>query len=146
MSLRHEESGTRERIARLFGPEQAEMFAAEEMSAPCPVCGAPAPQAEKIRMHTILQAVIAETGVSEDEFRSRRQTRRTADARHLFVFLARFLTPCSLPEIGRYLGRGHTTVLNSLKRMDARLELDGEWRRLAARAEARARAGIGLRQ
>jgi chromosomal replication initiator protein len=43
------------------------------------------------------------------------------------IFLTRDLTDLSLPQIGRlYGGRDHSTVLNSLRRVEASLDEDVE--------------------
>jgi len=48
-------------------------------------------------------------------------------ARQVAIFLTRDLTDLSLPQIGRlYGGRDHTTVLNSLRRVEASLDEDPE--------------------
>jgi chromosomal replication initiator protein len=48
-------------------------------------------------------------------------------ARQVAIFLTRELTDLSLPQIGRlYGGRDHSTVLNSLRRIEAGIAADGE--------------------
>ncbi len=43
-------------------------------------------------------------------------------------FLARHLTPASLPEIGRRIGRDHSTVINNIRAIEARLPADAALR------------------
>lgn len=50
---------------------------------------------------------------------SRRRDRNTATARHVAVYLTREMTPLSLPQIGALYGdRDHTTILNSIERIE----------------------------
>jgi chromosomal replication initiator protein len=65
------------------------------------------------------------------EINSKKRNRTISLARQVCMFLARKLTPCSLEEIGAYLGgRDHATVLYSINRIlelskkDSRLEAD----------------------
>lgn len=47
--------------------------------------------------------------------------------RHVAMYLAREMTPCSLDEIGEHLGgRNHTTVLHGWRRMRYEMEQDTE--------------------
>ncbi|MBN8866108.1 MAG: chromosomal replication initiator protein DnaA [Solirubrobacterales bacterium] len=58
-------------------------------------------------------------GIDEETLQSKRRDRNTATARHVAIFLTREMTPLSLPQIGAlYGGRDHTTVLNSIDRID----------------------------
>lgn len=58
---------------------------------------------------------------------SKRRDRNTATARHVAVYLTREMTPLSLPQIGALYGdRDHTTVLNSIERVDQAVGDDPE--------------------
>jgi chromosomal replication initiator protein len=60
-------------------------------------------------------------------------------ARQVAIYLTRELTDLSLPQIGRlYGGRDHSTVLNSIRRVEARI---GEDQSFAAQVQE-LRAGI----
>lgn len=63
------------------------------------------------------------------EMTSQRRDRPAAHARQVGMYLARELTPYSLPMIGRWFGkRDHTTVIHGIKAVEARLasiDLDG---------------------
>ena len=62
-----------------------------------------------------------------ENLQSRRRDRNTATARHVAIFLTREMTSLSLPQIGGLYGdRDHTTVLNSIERIDAALGQDAE--------------------
>lgn len=58
---------------------------------------------------------------------SRKRDQRTSNARHIGIFLTREMTNLSLPQIGAVYGdRDHSTVLNSINRIESRLSVDAE--------------------
>ena len=78
-------------------------------------------------LETIILAVAAEFGVRTIDVRSQRRNRAAVRARHTGMWLARHLTPCSYPEIGRLFGRrDHTTVMHGVKAIDRHM-LDDPW-------------------
>ena len=84
-----------------------------------------------LSLHQIRNAVCAYYGVSVQDVISDRRTARIIRPRHVLFYLAKVLTTCSLPQIGRFLGgRDHTTVLHGLnkiawlKHTDAQLAAD----------------------
>ncbi|HET7589775.1 MAG TPA: chromosomal replication initiator protein DnaA [Solirubrobacterales bacterium] len=75
----------------------------------------------------IQQRVAEGFGVSRAELVGSSRAATPLRARQIAIFLTRDLTDLSLPQIGRlYGGRDHTTVLNSLRRVEARLDEDSE--------------------
>lgn len=78
----------------------------------------------------IKAAVCERFGVSDDELVSSSRTARLAWPRQAAMYLARELTPQSLPAIGReFGGRDHTTVMHALKRAETRIAGDPDLRR-----------------
>jgi chromosomal replication initiator protein len=75
-----------------------------------------------------IQQLVAERfGVSRAELVGSSRAAIPLRARQVAIFLTRDLTDLSLPQIGRlYGGRDHTTVLNSLRRVEASLDEDAE--------------------
>lgn len=58
---------------------------------------------------------------------SPKRDQRTVTARHIAIYLTREMTNLSLPQIGElYGGRDHSTILNSINRIDARVSVDPE--------------------
>ncbi|MGA7396122.1 MAG: chromosomal replication initiator protein DnaA [Solirubrobacterales bacterium] len=58
---------------------------------------------------------------------SRKRDQNTATARHIAIFLTREMTGLSLPQIGSlYGGRDHSTVLNSINRIEEQVSIDPE--------------------
>jgi chromosomal replication initiator protein len=75
----------------------------------------------------IQQRVAERFGVSRAELVGSSRAAIPLRARQVAIFLTRDLTDLSLPQIGRlYGGRDHTTVLNSLRRVEAGLDDDAE--------------------
>lgn len=68
------------------------------------------------RVAEIQQAVADEFRVPMIEMISNRRARRVARPRQIAMYLARTLTPLSLPDIGRrFGGRDHTTVMHACR-------------------------------
>jgi chromosomal replication initiator protein len=75
----------------------------------------------------IQQRVAERFGISRAELVGSSRAATPLRARQVAIFLTRELTDLSLPQIGRlYGGRDHTTVLNSLRRVEAGLGEDNE--------------------
>lgn len=75
----------------------------------------------------IQQRVAESFGISRAELVGSSRAAIPLRARQVAIFLTRDLTDLSLPQIGRlYGGRDHTTVLNSLRRVEANLSEDAD--------------------
>jgi chromosomal replication initiator protein len=75
----------------------------------------------------IQQRVAERFGISRAELVGSSRAATPLRARQVAIFLTRDLTDLSLPQIGRlYGGRDHTTVLNSLRRVEASLDEDAD--------------------
>ncbi|MGN6258826.1 MAG: chromosomal replication initiator protein DnaA [Solirubrobacterales bacterium] len=75
----------------------------------------------------IQQRVAEGFGISRAELVGSSRAATPLRARQVAIFLTRDLTDLSLPQIGRlYGGRDHTTVLNSLRRVEAGLDEDSD--------------------
>jgi chromosomal replication initiator protein len=75
----------------------------------------------------IQQQVAERFGISRAELVGSSRAATPLRARQVAIFLTRELTDLSLPQIGRlYGGRDHSTVLNSLRRVEAGLGEDPE--------------------
>jgi chromosomal replication initiator protein len=95
------------------------------------------PKASRSRETTpveeIQQRVCTAFGISHAELVGSTRTATPLRARQVAIYLTRELTDLSLPQIGRlYGGRDHSTVLNSIRRAEARF---GEDAALASRVE-----------
>ncbi|HZO05501.1 MAG TPA: chromosomal replication initiator protein DnaA [Solirubrobacterales bacterium] len=87
--------------------------------------------AEATSAEEIQQRVAERFGISRAELVGSSRAATPLRARQVAIFLTREMTDLSLPQIGRlYGGRDHSTVLNSLRRIEAGIGDDEE---LAAR-------------
>ncbi len=73
-----------------------------------------------ITMPMIKKVVCMTCNVTETDIMSRRNAPTYSIPRQIFYYLARSHTSRSFPEIGRFLGRDHTTVLSGVRRMGER--------------------------
>jgi chromosomal replication initiator protein len=95
--------------------------------------------AESTPVEEIQERVGATFGVSRGELIGPGRAATPLSARQVAIYLTRELTDLSLPQIGRlYGGRDHSTVLNSIRRVEARI---GEDQSFAAQVQE-LRAGI----
>lgn len=76
-------------------------------------------------MSAIIWAVAVDTGQTARDLMSNRRHRPLVEARHTIMWLARELTPLSLPQIARALGKtDHTTVMHGIARVEERRQAD----------------------
>lgn len=73
------------------------------------------------RLQSIAATVLMARGLSEPELFSARQYRAVAQARHEIMYRASKETALSLPQIGRFLGRDHKTVMHGIAKHAERL-------------------------
>ena len=91
------------------------------------------PGGEQAPVEVIQQRVSKAFGISRAELVGSTRAATPLSARQVAIYLTRELTDLSLPQIGRlYGGRDHSTVLNSIRRAEARC---GEDPALAARVD-----------
>ena len=90
-----------------------------------------------------LRAVSEKTGVPIKAILGRERVANVAAARHEAVWRVHQVTRWSLPRVGRFFGdRDHTTVLNSLRRMEEKAALDPELSACMTRVRERGRERI----
>jgi chromosomal replication initiator protein len=79
----------------------------------------------RVRIEDIQRVVARHYNVSKADLLSSRRTRTIVRPRQIAMYLAKVLTPRSLPEIGRrFGGRDHTTVLHAVRKIEGLLEGD----------------------
>ena len=89
-------------------------------------------------MRRILEAVADVSGVSEFFLLSSRRSRALARPRHIAMYLCCERTRFSLPEIGRFFDRDHTSVMHARRTIQAALDAGKGWAvRLHAQAVER---------
>ncbi|MFD0916775.1 chromosomal replication initiator protein DnaA [Pseudahrensia aquimaris] len=80
---------------------------------------------KRVRIEDIQKVVARHYHVSKNDLLSNRRTRVIVRPRQIAMYLAKILTPRSLPEIGRrFGGRDHTTVLHAVRKIEKLLESD----------------------
>ena len=79
-----------------------------------------APRQGRITVNEIQRRVAHHFHISKDDLLSKRRSLEVARPRQVAMYLAKKLTPRSLPDIGRrFGGRDHTTVIHAVKRIEA---------------------------
>jgi len=74
---------------------------------------------KRIRIEEIQRVVARHYNVSKQDLLSNRRTRSIVKPRQVAMYLAKMMTPRSLPEIGRrFGGRDHTTVLHAVRKIE----------------------------
>lgn len=84
-------------------------------------------EAKKIRIEEIQQIVAHHYNLSKNDLLSSRRIRTIVKPRQIAMYLAKSLTPRSLPEIGRrFGGRDHTTVLHAIRKIEEQVSKDNK--------------------
>ena len=79
----------------------------------------------RVRIEDIQRVVSRHYNVSKADLLSARRTRTIVRPRQIAMYLAKVLTPRSLPEIGRrFGGRDHTTVLHAVRKIEGLIDGD----------------------
>ncbi|MEO8667325.1 MAG: chromosomal replication initiator protein DnaA [Bauldia sp.] len=79
----------------------------------------------RVRIEDIQRIVSRHYNVSKADLLSARRTRTIVRPRQIAMYLAKVLTPRSLPEIGRrFGGRDHTTVLHAVRKIEGLISGD----------------------
>lgn len=80
---------------------------------------------KRVRIEDIQKVVARHYNVSKNDLLSNRRTRVIVHPRQISMYLAKHMTPRSLPEIGRrFGGRDHTTVLHAVRKIENMAEKD----------------------
>ncbi len=81
---------------------------------------------KRVKIDDILKLVSVHYNVSRPDLLSSRRTAMVVRPRQVAMYLAKVLTPRSLPEIGRrFGGRDHTTVLHAVRKIERLSKIDG---------------------
>jgi chromosomal replication initiator protein len=86
----------------------------------------------QITIHGIQQLVAETYAFRVSDLKSERRAQALVSARHIAMWLAKELTQCSYPLIGREFDRDHTTVMHAVRKID---RLQAGDMRLAAELE-----------
>ena len=78
----------------------------------------------KVTPERIIEAVSQKYGVSVSDIKSRKRTQKIASARHITVYIIKKLTNMESTKIGEFLGRDHSTILNSINCVEDELKIN----------------------
>lgn len=82
---------------------------------------------KRVKIEEIQKLVANHYNVTRADILSSRRTANVVRPRQIAMYLAKVLTPRSLPEIGRrFGGRDHTTVLHAVRKIEALAKADGK--------------------
>lgn len=84
------------------------------------------PQEIKIEMMDVLKQVAQEYNLSPDVIRGSGRMREVVVPRQIAQYLIRDLTDHSLPEIGQFFGRDHSTVMHAINKVTEQIGKDVE--------------------
>lgn len=80
---------------------------------------------QKVRLHiingplTLIIGIVSERmDVPIKDIKSARRSKTVAMARHVFEYMARHHTECSLPTIGQFIRKDHTTVMYGIDQIE----------------------------
>lgn len=101
---------------------------------------------DPLPVRDIIDGVCAFYPVSAIDILSDRHTAKLVRPRHIAMYLARTMTPRSLPYLGRCFRRDHTSIKSAVDRMTARLANDKNLAEhvAAIRKHIEARTGVGV--
>lgn len=85
-----------------------------------------APQQVKVEMNDVLRQVAAHFGTTPDLIRGSGRARDIVIPRQIAQYLIRELTGHSLPEIGQFFGRDHSTVMHAINKVTEQIAKDAE--------------------
>ena len=82
-------------------------------------------QQENITMEDIIKVVSEELNIKPSEIKSKSRSRQIVNARRIVMYLARNLTPNSMPALAQYFGmKDHTSVSHAMKKINEIMEKD----------------------
>jgi hypothetical protein len=107
--------------------------------------GAAVDPAPVISIDRVQRAIAREYGVTRMDLISPRRTKDIVLPRQIAMYLARQMTPRSLPEIARRFGnRDHTTAIHAVRKIAAMVEADPAVADRVSYLKARISSGAGI--
>ena len=119
----HDMAGAANRLLAFTGQTKTPLSLAEAEVAIRDLVRCRAPN--RIRIEDVQKLVAQHYLVSRNDILSSRRTANVVRPRQVAMYLAKILTPRSLPEIGRrFGGRDHTTVLHAVRKIEGLVARD----------------------
>ena len=86
-------------------------------------------QRDNITIDNIMSIISRELNVKPSEIRSKNRSRNIVYARRIAIYLARELTPMSMPQLAKYFGmKDHTAVSHTMKKIHELLKNDEDFK------------------
>jgi chromosomal replication initiator protein len=80
---------------------------------------------ENVSIDDIVKIVSRELNVKPSDIRSKKRTKNVVNARRIVIYLARNLTPNSMPQIALYFGmKDHSAVSHALRKINEIVDKD----------------------
>jgi chromosomal replication initiator protein len=84
---------------------------------------------ENITIDDIVNIISKELNVKPSDIRSKKRTKNVVNARRIVIYLARNLTPNSMPQIALYFGmKDHTAISHAMKKIHEIIETDEDFK------------------
>jgi chromosomal replication initiator protein len=80
---------------------------------------------ENITIDEIVKIISKELNIKPSDMKSKKRTKNVVNARRIAIYLARNLTPNSMPQIAVYFGmKDHTAISHAMKKINEIIESD----------------------
>lgn len=84
---------------------------------------------KNITLKDIVDIVASELNIKPSEIKSKSRNRQIVNARRIVIYLARTLTPNSMPQLAQFFGmKDHTSVSHAMKKVKEMIESDENFR------------------
>ena len=84
---------------------------------------------ENVTIDDIVKIISKEMNVKPSDIKSKKRTRNVVNARRIVIYLARNLTPNSMPQIAQYVGmKDHTAISHAMKKIHEIIENDEDFK------------------
>ncbi len=86
-------------------------------------------QQKEISLKEIVDIVASELNIKPSEIKSKSRNRQIVNARRMVIYLARNLTPNSMPQLAQFFGmKDHTSVSHAMKKVKELIEKDANFK------------------
>ena len=86
-------------------------------------------QQKNITLKDIVDTVANELNIKPSEIKSKSRSRQIVNARRIVIYLARTLTPNSMPALAQFFGmKDHTSVSHAMKKVKELIEKDADFK------------------
>ncbi len=80
---------------------------------------------ENITIDDIVKIISRELNIKPSDIKSKKRTKNVVNARRIAIYLARNLTPNSMPQIAVYFGmKDHTAISHAMKKINEIIDND----------------------